>query len=203
MTHTNKKIIAITGGIATGKSTVSKILKEKSYEVIDADKIAKALMKKNEVSYKKTLEFFGKSILKSDGEIDRKVLGRKVFGNPQLLSKLNDLTHGDIFEEMNSSIKNSREKIIFLDIPLFFEAEESIMKKFIKIDEIWIVYSDRNTQIERIIDRDNFTKDEATKRVDSQISIELKKEWADRIIYNLDSIEGLKDQIDLLLKDLS
>lgn len=203
MTHTNKKIIAITGGIATGKSTVSKILKEKSYEVIDADKIAKALMKKNEVSYKKTLEFFGKSILKSDGEIDRKVLGRKVFGNPQLLSKLNDLTHGDIFEEMNSRIKNSREKIIFLDIPLFFEAEESIMKKFIKIDEIWIVYSDRNTQIERIIDRDNFTKDEATKRVDSQISIELKKEWADRIIYNLDSIEGLKEQIDLLLKDLS
>lgn len=202
MTHTNK-IIAITGGIATGKSTVTNILKSKGYKVIDADIIARDLMRKGKSVYNNTLDYFGEDILRKDGEIDRKILGGKVFADPLLLNKLNNLTHPNIFQEIKRIIKDSSEKIIFLDIPLFFEVQEAIIKSAIKVDQIWLIYADRDTQILRLMDRDSFTKEEAIKRIDSQIPIDFKKEKAHRVIYNLDSVEELKEKINILLKDLS
>lgn len=203
MIHTNPKIIGITGGIASGKSTICNFIKDKGYKVIDADEIAKNLMEKGEINYKKIVEYFGEAILDRSGEIDRWKLGRKVFSDPEILKVLNDITHPCIFEEIIKGIeRNSKEKVIFLDIPLLFEEYENILKYNIYFDEIWLVFVDRDIQIDRLMKRNNLTKKEAIDRIDSQISIDKKKEKSDRIILNLGSIDSLKENIDLLLEGL-
>lgn len=203
MIQNNCKIIGVTGGIATGKSTFTGALIDMGYRVIDADLIARDLMKKGNKSYEKTIEHFGEGILKDDGQIDRKVLGQIVFSNPKELKFLNGITHPFIFEEIKNQIGKSFESLIFLDIPLLFEEYHIMTSYGICFDEIWLVYADRNTQIKRVMKRDYLTRTEAIKRVDSQMSIDLKKEKADRVIYNLESIDELKEKIELLLKDLS
>lgn len=203
MIHTNCKIIGITGGIATGKSTVTKIIQDKGYKVIDADEIAKSLMEKESASYKKTVEYFGKDILNESGEIDRKVLGEKVFSNPKLLKILNSITHPFIFKEIKNQMEEScGEDIVFLDIPLLFEEYDNILKYGIYFDEIWLIFADRDTQIDRLMKRNGFTKKEAIKRIDAQMDIDIKKEKSSRIIYNLESIHELKKNINLLLENL-
>lgn len=203
MIHTNGRIIGITGGIATGKSTVTEYIQDKGYKVIDADKIAKSLMVKGSSSYKKTVEYFGKDILKKNGEIDRKVLGDKVFSNPKLLKVLNSLTHPFIFEEIKRQLEEAYlDDIIFLDIPLLFEEYDNILKYGIHFDEIWLVFADRDTQIKRLMKRNDLTKKEAIERIDAQIDMDWKKGKATRIIYNLHSIENLKKDINLLLENL-
>lgn len=203
MIQNNCKIIGITGGIATGKSTFTGALIDMGYRVIDADLIAGDLMTKGNKSYEKTLEHFGKAILKADGQIDRKALGRIVFANPEELKRLNEISHPFIFEEIKRQIQNSCEELIFLDIPLLFEEYNTMRSYGIIFHEVWLIYADRNTQIERVMKRDFLSREEAVKRVDSQISIDLKKEKADRVIYNLESVDKLKEKIELLLKDLS
>lgn len=203
MIHTNCKIIGITGGIATGKSTVTRIIQDKGYKVIDADKIAKNLMKKGSSSYEKTLECFGEDILKESGEIDRKILGEKVFSNPKLLKILNNITHPFIFAEIKSQLKqNCGENAIFLDIPLLFEEYDNVLKYGIHFDEIWLVFANGDTQIDRLMQRDGLAKKEAIKRIDVQMPIDIKKERSNRIIYNLESISELKKYINLLLENL-
>lgn len=203
MIHTNCKIIGITGGIATGKSTVTEYIKDKGYKVIDADKIAKNLMEKGSSSYKKTVEYFGKDILKESGEIDRKVLGSKVFSDPKLLKILNNITHPFIFREIKNQLEESYgEDVIFLDIPLLFEEYDNILKYGIHFDEIWLVFADRETQIERLMKRNDLTKQEAIERIDAQMDIDIKKEKSTTIIYNLHSIENLRENINLLLENL-
>ncbi|MFM1539163.1 dephospho-CoA kinase, partial [Helcococcus bovis] len=112
------KIIGITGSIATGKSTVSNILKNKGYTVLDLDKIAHELMKKCEKNYINILSYFGDEILDEDGEIDRKKLGNIVFNDEKKLKKLNNLTHPNIFYTILGKINSLEEKIIFIDNPL-------------------------------------------------------------------------------------
>lgn len=203
MKHTNCKVIGVTGGIATGKSTFTKQLKNMGYKVIDADLIARNLMKKDNISYKKVIEYFGEKILGDDGEVDRKALGSIVFSNPKLLKDLNSITHPFIFKEMKRQIEKNCDDIIFLDIPLLFEEYNEMLGYGIYFDEIWLVFVDRNTQIDRVMKRDSLTKEEAIKRVDSQMSIESKKKKGSKVIYNLESIDKLKVKIELLLKDLS
>lgn len=203
MTHIKKKIIGITGGIATGKSTFSDILKEMNYRIIDADKIAKDSMKKGGKSYNKTVSYFGNRILQEDGQVDRKALGNLVFNNPKLLKALNEITHPDIFQEIKNQIEESSRDLIFLDIPLLFEEYDRILEYGIDVHEIWLVYTDRNTQIDRLMERDSLSKAEAIRRIDSQLSIDIKRDRADRVILNLESIDKFKAEIDLLLKEIS
>ena len=161
MKHINKQVIGITGGIGTGKSTVSNILREDGFKVIDADKISKELMKKGNVSYKKVLNYFGNEILDQSGHIDRGTLGSIVFNNSRLLKKLNNLTHPNIFMEIKKQVRNSNEKIIFVEIPLLFEEYDKIIEAGIEFDKICLVFADEKTQINRIMERNNLTKDEA------------------------------------------
>ena len=203
MTHINCKVIGITGGIATGKSTFTGVLKDMGYRVIDADKIARDLMKQGNISYKRVVEYFGEEILRSDGEVDRRALGNIVFSNPELLKELNYITHPFIFEEIKRKIEMNCDEIIFLDIPLLFEEYDIILSHAIHFDEIWLIYADRDTQIKRVMERDSLTEEEATKRVDSQLAIDYKKAKSSKIIYNLESIDKLRVKIELLLKDLS
>lgn len=190
----SKKIIGLTGSIATGKSTAAKLLKEMGYKVIDADKVAHDLMQKKEINYKNLVDYFGEKILDDKKEIDRNKLSKIVFSSEKELEILNKLTHDNIFHKINDIINEHEEKIIFIEIPLLIELK--IKKAFpMKLDEIWLVYVDRPKQLERLIIRNKYSKQEAIKRIDAQLSVDLKKKYADFILYNDKDLNFLKKQI--------
>lgn len=187
MTHTKKcKIIGLTGGIATGKTTVSKILTGNGYVVIDADLLSRSVTKKGEPAYRQIVQEFGEKILNEEGSIDRKVLGKIIFSDDELKLRLNNITHPYIFEEIKKQIiKNCREnKIVFVDIPLLFEEYSKITEENINFDEIWLVYVEKSSQLNRLMKRDELNIEEARKRIDSQMPIEDKLKLADVIINN-------------------
>lgn len=203
MIHTNCKIIGLTGGIASGKSTVSKILKQKGYTVIDADIIAREIVKVNRPAYKEIIEYFGPSIRAKDKSINRQKLGEIVFSDKGLLQKLNDITHPYIFQAIKKDIKKyCNSDIIFLDIPLLIEEFRELKKHGIYFDEIWLVYVDEGTQLERLVKRNKFTIDEAKSRIHAQMPMKDKINQSTRIIDNTGSKRELKTSIESLLKDL-
>lgn len=195
----NKSIlIGLTGGIGTGKSLVSKYLLEKGLKVIDLDLIARKVVEKGEPGYYAILEFFGTEIIDKFENIDRKKLGEIVFGDENMLRKLNSITHPLINSEMKNQISRYQEleeKIIFCDIPLLFEGNlESYF------DEIWVVYAERETQIKRVMERDKISLNQAILRIDSQMDIEEKKEAGDRVIHNTGTEEETYSQVYQLIK---
>lgn len=193
------RIIGLTGSIATGKSTVSNYLLNKGYVIIDADKIAHELMEKGKINYNNIVKYFGKEILDENEEIDRKKLGNIVFSNQEKLHKLNNLTHPNIFNKIDEQISQTKEKVIFLDIPLLIEFIDN-RKWNIDIDEIWLVYTNYETQIKRLIERNNYSQSEAEKRINAQMNIDEKLEYADFVLYNDKDLDYLYEQIDERLK---
>lgn len=193
------RIIGLTGSIATGKSTVSNYLKEKGYKVIDADEITHELMQKGNINYLQIVEHFGFKILDENEEIDRKKLSKIVFSDENELKILNNLTHSNIFNKIKKTIEISDEKIIFLDIALLIEFIRD-EKWNIHLDEIWLVYVDRNLQFERLKKRNNFSEEETNIRIDAQMKIDEKIKYANFILYNDRNLEYLYEQIDERLK---
>ncbi|MFY9393587.1 MAG: dephospho-CoA kinase [Halanaerobiales bacterium] len=185
-------IIGLTGGIASGKSTVSAYLAELGAIIIDADKIAHEIMEKGKPAYRKIIEAFGREILAANGEIDRSRLGKIVFNDREKKRLLEEITHPQIIKEMREKIEENRgqNKIIVLDVPLLFEAGLEKM-----VDESWLVYVDRETQLERLMARDGLSYQEANKRIKSQLSLEKKRELADFIIDNRGNLEELKREV--------
>lgn len=205
MTLTNGKIIGITGGIASGKSTFSTILREKGYIVIDADKISRSLIEKGSIEYKKIIEKFGNRILDRYGNINRKLLAKKIFEDKSSKKDLEDILHPPIFKEIKRLIdiyKKSKD-IIFVDIPLLYEKKDKLYEYDIHLDEVWLIYVDKDTQIRRLIDRDKIDLEGALKKIDAQISMEEKKKFADKIIYNTDDLGSLKRHTEDILEDLN
>ena len=204
MTHTKCKIIGITGGIATGKSTVSKILKDNGNLVIDADVLSRKVVEIGQPAYNDIVKIFGVDILNDDKSIDRKALGRLIFSDNRLKSQLNNVTHPYIFQEMKKEIsKKCREnKIIFLDIPLLFEEYSKIMELGIDFEETWLVYVNEKAQLCRLMKRDNLDREESKKRINSQMSMDTKYKMADVIIDNNDDKLTLKSNVLSALLDL-
>ncbi|MBW4827265.1 MAG: dephospho-CoA kinase [Clostridiaceae bacterium] len=198
MRQNNCEIIGLTGGIATGKSTVTEFLIEKGYKVIDADKIARKVVEVNYPAYKEIVEEFGVEILNKDLTINRTKLGSIVFNSEEKRKRLNSIVHPRVFQEISNLILNycESEKIVFLDVPLLIEELDLFKKYNIYIDEIWLVYTDKEKQIERLMQRDNFTYEEAEKRISSQLPMKIKKKCADRIINNNKNIKELKNTVD-------
>ncbi len=184
--------VVLTGGIATGKSTVAKIFKEFGFKIIDADKIAHKTLDK---SQDKIIELFGKEYV-VDGKVDRKALGRLIFANKDKKLKLENLLHPLIFSEIeNQSIELDREKKPYLvDIPLFFESSRYPIKKSI------VVYIPKELQLQRLIKRDGITKEEALQRINSQLPIDEKRQRATYIIDNQKDLEALQQEC-VILKD--
>ena len=183
-------IVGLTGGIASGKSTVSKYLVEKGFKVYDADKIAKDISEKKLVQ-KEIILNFGDKILTEDGKVDRKKLKEIVFADKDKLKKLNAIIHPkviDFYRELKE--KNTDETIIF-DVPLLFE---SGIDKF--CDKILVVISDYDVQLNRIIERDNIDKELASKIIKSQISNEERIKKADIVIENNTSLEELYEKVE-------
>ena len=181
-------IAGLTGGIATGKSTVANIMAEAGAHVIDADRIAKDVVKKGLPAWKEITEYFGKEILGSDGEIDRERLGDVVFGSKDKLEVLNKIVHPRVFEEMAREMDEVKQRapdsIVILDIPLLIETG---LHKL--LSNVILVYAPERIQLARLMARDNIPKEAALKRIRSQMPIEQKKAFANHIIDNSSEIE--------------
>lgn len=203
MTQNNIKIIGITGGIATGKSTTTKILVDKGYKVIDSDKIARKCLELGREGYRRVVEHFGMASLNPDYSINRHYLGAKIFKDKAQREKLNTIIHPYIIEEIKKEINDSKEQILFLDIPLLIEIYDELKNADINISETWLIYCNRETQIERLMKRDNIDLERAESKVNAQIDIEEKRKLVDRIINNEDDEIELLKNIEIALEQIS
>ena len=193
------KIIGLTGSIATGKSQVSKYLKDKGIKVVDADLIARDVANYKSVK-NKIKKVFGDDLYIND-QLDRKKLAEIIFANKIHRQKLNDIMHPEIYKEINKKTRG-KEDLVFVDIPLLFENEDINKKYGLEFDEIWLVYVDRETQIKRLMKRDEISREYAEKKINSQIPIEEKRKKADVIIDNSGTLEETFKQVEKNLKKL-
>jgi len=180
--------IVLTGGIATGKSSVAKIFKKYDFYIIDADKIAHKIL---DSSYVAIGELFGIEYIKNQ-KVDRKVLGRLIFSNSIAKKKLEELLHPLIYKEIErlSIEQDSYKKPYIIDIPLFFETNRYPIEKNI------VVYTPSDIQINRLCHRDNCSIVEAMQRINSQIDIEEKKDKAIYLIDNSKDLNSLQQECD-------
>ncbi|MGT2772492.1 dephospho-CoA kinase [Streptococcus marimammalium] len=193
------RIIGLTGGIASGKSFVSQLIKEQGFHVIDADEVVHKLQKKGGKLYRVLVDFFGETILQSDGEIDRPKLSSLFFSNQEVKQKVSQLQDDIIRETLafERECASQNHEIFFMDIPLLFERHYES-----SVDEVWLVYVDKQTQLNRLMARDHYSEEEAMKRITSQESLEAKKKKADVIIDNSGSKEVTKQKVLTLLKQI-
>lgn len=178
-------VIGLTGNIASGKSLVSRTLQDLGAQVIDADSVARSVVKPGTPGWKQVIECFGQEILNPDGTINRKELGSRVFGDPRQLKMLNSITHPLILEEIEAAIKNFREQnkepdnVLVIDAPLLIETGLQRL-----VDEVWMVDLPEQIQVERLMARNRLTRDEAMKRISSQMPADEKKKLAQVVIDN-------------------
>jgi dephospho-CoA kinase len=195
------KVIGLTGGIASGKSTVSMYLKSKGAVIIDADKIARQIMQKGKPAWNEIILHFGKDILTDKNEIDRKRLGKQVFSDKHKLSLLNSITHPKIINEIEKQLKNfekNNKSVVVIDAPLLLETGLDVL-----VDEVWLVVVDEQTQLKRLISREeDLGVDEAYARIKSQMSLQDKKKLADRLIDNSGTIGETKEQLDKIWEEV-
>ncbi|MFJ8529893.1 dephospho-CoA kinase [Bacillus sp. NPDC094106] len=192
-------VIGLTGGIASGKSTVSQMFRELSIPVIDADIIAREVVEQGKPAYNKIAEVFGEEILQADGELDRPKLGSIVFHNEEKRLQLNGIVHPAVRKEMNDQkdmyIKEGMQAVV-LDIPLLFESKLTNL-----VDQILVVAVAPSTQLERLMKRNGFSEEEAKARIDSQMPLIEKVTLADKIIHNDGTITETKAQLQRILKE--
>lgn len=182
------KLIGLTGGIASGKSTVSRILKDLGAVIIDADETAHSVIEPNKPAWRDIVQNFGQEILNADMTINRDKLGEIVFQDPAQLDRLNHITHPRIMESFKDDFQkikaNSPNAIVVLEVPLLYETFMDRM-----CDEVWVVWVDRETQIKRLIGRNNYSEEEAIRRIESQIPLDEKARRADVVIDNRGTVE--------------
>ena len=188
--------IGITGSIACGKSTVSDYLKEKGYTIIDADKLGHVALTSEDVK-RRLSETFGANILVNN-EISREVLVKLVFGNDNNLKKLNNIIHPKIKELiLKLQEEHENEDLVFLDIALLYEANFVDL-----VEKVAVVYVDEDVQLERLMTRNSLSKEEALKRIESQMSPQEKASLGDFVINNSYRKEDTFQQIDEILEKL-
>lgn len=184
-------IIGITGSIATGKSQVSSILRNLGYNVIDSDLIAREVAGRKDI-LDKIRDHFGEEAVQ-DNRLNRAYIRDIVFKDEEKLEILNNIMHSEIYKTMLQRVVE--EEINFMDVPLLFETLEEAIAHGIKYDEIWVVYTSPNIQMERFMARDSIDFLEAKRIVDSQISIEEKRNLADYVIENNEDLDKLRENV--------
>lgn len=193
------QVIGLTGGIATGKTTVTQLFEKKRVKIIDADKIYKNLLKNNKIMYNEIVQNFGQEIV-SDGQIDRQKLGRIIFSDPIKRDLLNHTTHPFVLEEikdMLNTYRKRRVKMVVIDIPLLYETHLEHW-----VDLVILVYAPKAVQIRRLMERDGLKEKDALQRVEAQMDIEIKKTKADIVIDNSMSIEHTTHQFQEIYRQL-
>lgn len=190
------KVIGLTGGIASGKSTVSELLSVFAFKVVDADKAAREAVKKGSKGLAQVREVFGDEAIDENGEMNRRYMGDLVFNHPEKRLELNAIIHPivrDIMEEEKQEYLKQGYNVI-MDIPLLFENELENT-----VDEVWVVYTSESIQMDRLMQRNNLSLEDAKARVYSQISIDKKSRMADHVIDNLGDKLELKQNLERLL----
>ncbi|MHC4024963.1 dephospho-CoA kinase [Streptococcus sp. KHUD_018] len=191
------KIIGITGGIASGKSTVTNFLREQGFRVVDADAVVHQLQKPGGRLYQVLVQHFGQEIILENGELNRPLLASLIFSNPEE-REWSKKTQGEIIREELAALRDQlaqTEAIFFMDIPLLFE--QGYANWF---DETWLVYVDRDVQVERFMKRNHLSKEVAESRLAAQWSLEEKKKLASHILDNNGSRDQLVNQVVKLLE---
>ncbi len=189
-----KKIIGLTGSIASGKSTVSSKLKQLGYQIIDCDEINHTILLNGNIGYTNVVAEFGPDILDENNEIDRKKLGNIIFNDKTLKEKLNQILHPLIKSIVKEEIDKVEDGLVFLDCPLLFETD------FHELCDLKIVvYVNMDTQISRLMERDKITFPEALKKIYAQMSLDEKLALADYVLDNCHSLGDLDWQIKQLL----
>lgn len=195
------RVIGLTGGIASGKSTISKMIKEIGIPIIDADEISREIVSKDSLVLKRIAKEFGEDVLNEDGTLNRKKLSNIVFRESTLLKKLNLITHPAIKNKIKEKIeeyKKSGIKCCVIDAALLIEAG------FLDITDLCLlVYVDKDVQLKRLMDRDNITYEAALRIIESQMNLDEKKKYADYLIDNNKEIEFTRQQLNNIIKEIA
>lgn len=192
----NQNRIVITGTISSGKSSLSDILRKKGYLVIDSDKINAKLLEKDQINYREISSSGAFDEVFEDGIINKKVLGEIIFNDPKKRELINKISHKNIISYINKEIENSKEKNVFIEIPLYFQ-----MKEKFPCEYVWLVTANKDVQIKRLMNRDKIDKDFAIKKINSQ-NFSLMKEKSDLIFDNSTSLDDLEKKVDIALDNL-
>ena len=189
-----KKKIGITGGIGSGKSTVTDYLAEKGYVVIDADEVSREVVKPGEPALEKLTQELGEGILSSDGTLDRSKLAEMIFYDADLVLVVNGIFHDDIKKRMAKQI-DEQEGTVIISAPLLFETNMQSM-----CDETWLIVADENTRAQRAAERDNVEISQIKARMTHQMNDDEKMKIADVVIDNNGSVSELLAKVDELLQ---
>ena len=192
-----KRVIGVTGGIASGKSNVCSVLKDLGYPVIDADEISFNLSKKGMPIYKAIRESFGDDYLMEDGEIDRKKLGKLNFKNSAAKLILNQISHPIILDEMKRQIGEYKDGLVFVEVPLLYEAKLEGL-----CDKVICVFLSKKLQVERLIEREGIDEDYALAKIHSQMDLYMKKSLADYVIDSKGSFDETKAQVINIINEI-
>jgi len=194
-------IVGLTGGVASGKTTVSQVLKEEGAYIIDADRIARELVRPHAPAWKKLVRAFGKEILREDGSIHRKKLADKVFADLGQRKLLNQILHARIRKEMEQKAKEIGQKdpeaIVVIDAPLLVELGDHR-----QMDKLIVVTSTQKQQIERLRERDGISPEEALRMFASQMPVEDKAKLADFVIQNKGSFQETRKKTREIFQEL-
>lgn len=193
------KVIGLTGGIGAGKSTVSDLLRQKGCRIIDADRIAHEITAPGSPLLPKLAEAFGQDILHADGTLDRKALAAKAFSSREQREKLEAITTSQVVQIISQQLEQlreeGREKLVFVDAPLLFEAGADALT-----DLVWLVDADLELRIRRTMERDNAGREEILQRIKNQMPDEEKRARAHEIIDNSKGKDELYQRVEGLLK---
>lgn len=195
------KIIGLTGGIASGKSTVSSVFREMGAIILDADQIARQVVLPQQPAWEDIVVLFGPQVLHQDQSLNREKMGEIVFNNPNCLSELNRITHPRIMQYYKDTLRKiSMEKpeaIVMLEVPLLYETNMDRL-----CQRVIVVWVDRETQIKRLMERENLSYEDAIKRVDSQMSLDEKARRADFVIDNRGSMVETKEKATIYYNEI-
>ncbi|MEC1457206.1 dephospho-CoA kinase [Bacillus haynesii] len=190
-------VIGLTGGIASGKSTVAQMFQQCGITVVDADVIAKEAVEQGMPAYQKIAETFGQGVLLETGDIDRRKLGEIVFANQEKRLQLNAIVHPEVrkmmIKQRDEAIR-AGERFVVLDIPLLYESGLEHLT-----DKVIVVWVPKELQLERLMKRNRFNEDEALNRIHAQHSLDEKKKRADAVIDNSGSLKDTEAQLHQLL----
>lgn len=188
-----RQVIGVTGGIASGKSSVSQYIKDSGFTVIDADIAAREVVEPGEDAYEKIIDTFGIQILQKDKTIDRAKLGNIIFNDTEKRLLLNSIVHPAVrhrmFAQKDAAFERN-EETVFMDIPLLFESKLTSI-----VDKTMLIYVDEQVQIDRLMKRNGYSKAEALARITSQMPLSEKKALADAVIDNNGHFEETKRQV--------
>ncbi len=197
---TRMKIVGLTGGIATGKSTVADMLRKRGIPVIDADMIAREVVRPGTKAWQRIKQTFGNEVMLESGEIDRVALAKKVFHDVKARAKLNRITHPRIYvgilKELTRHLLQG-DRVVVLDVPLLFETPTQWL-----VHTSVVVYTDPQTQIKRLMDRNGLCPEEARLRINAQMPLEKKRARADYVLDNSGSIHYTEQQVEKLLSNI-